>query len=82
MSRHRGAFPMCRAEDMSNACSRAAPRQLSSSSGAQSREAADEAGTPIDMYLFLLNGGSRYASGVVLPSAPRRESAMPVLAVA
>ena len=82
ISRHRGAFPIRRAEDMASACPRIVRRKLSSTSATQITEGANETGKLVEAPDSLSSESTADASGFVLPLAPRRESAVPVLAVA
>eukprot|EP00973_Karenia_brevis_P005975 812949-Karenia_brevis.AAC.1 len=65
---------------MSSTCSRAVRRRLSSTSAARNTEVTEGARTPINMLSSQLMESSANSSGVVLPIAPRREGAVPVLA--
>jgi len=84
ISRHRGAFPIRRAEDMASSCVRAPRRKLSSTSATQSTAASEDpsAGMPVDASASLSSDSPASASGVVLPVVSRREGAVPALAVA
>eukprot|EP00973_Karenia_brevis_P060036 8353329-Karenia_brevis.AAC.1 len=65
---------------MSSTCSRAVRRNLSSTSALRNTEVTEGARTPINMLSSQSMDSSANASAVVLPIAPRREGAVPVLA--